>query len=294
MRRVLKWIGIVIGGLLGLVILALAVTYIIAGQKLNDTYEITVDPIAIPDEPSVNRDEWPLLIIELCEGCHGADLSGEVFEDDPLFGYFASSNLTAGEGGIGRTYSDTDYIRALRHGVSPDGKPLLLMPSQLFTKYSDEDLAEIIAYVKNVPPVDNEHDETRLGPLGRAVLVFNLFPDLLPVETIDHDASREKPEPGLTVDYGEYLALVCVDCHAEDLAGGPEAGEGMNLTPGGQLAEWSEEDFIRTMRTGVAPDGEMLDEDDMPWPTFAKMTDTELRAIWLYLLSLPAVETEHR
>ncbi len=294
MRKVLKWIGIVIGVLLGLVILVLSVTYVIAGQKLNNTYEITLDLIDIPDEPSVNRDEWPLIIIEVCEGCHGPDLSGEVFEDDPLFGYFASANLTSGEGGIGRTYSDADYVRALRHGVGPDGKPLLVMPSQLFTKYSDEDLAEIIAYVKNVPPVDNEHGDSRLGPLGRAIIVFNLFPDLLPAETIDHDAPRREPEPGLTAEYGEYLSLVCVVCHAEDLSGGPEAGEGMNLTPGGQMAEWSEEDFIQTIRTGVAPDGEKLDKEEMPWPTFAKMTDMELKAIWLYLQSVPAIETEHR
>jgi hypothetical protein len=68
----------------------------------------------------------------------------------------------------------------------------------------------------------------------------------------------------------------------------------MNLTPGGQLAEWSEEDFFQTVRTGIAPDGEVLEEEEMPWPIFAKFSDSELRAIWLYLQSLPAIETEHR
>jgi hypothetical protein len=61
-----------------------------------------------------------------------------------------------------------------------------------------------------------------------------------------------------------------------------------NLTPGGPLASWREEDFIKTMRNGVTPGGRELSEE-MPWKYLGQMTDEELQAVWLYLQSLPAL-----
>ena len=62
-----------------------------------------------------------------------------------------------------------------------------------------------------------------------------------------------------------------------------------NLTPGGELAAWSEQGFFTTMRTGMTPEGRILN-DDMPWKYFGQMSDDELRAVWMYLQSLPALE----
>ncbi len=76
----------------------------------------------------------------------------------------------------------------------------------------------------------------------------------------------------------------------ENFAGGTEPGQGLNLTPGGDLAKWSEEDFLKTVHTGVTPSGKKLDPALMPWQSMGKMTDDELKAIWLYLQSLPPVE----
>lgn len=295
MRRVLKWIGIIIGGLVALIVVILAGSYVIAGERLSRNYEITPEPIPIPDQVTASRDGWPLMLIEFCQDCHGPVLSGQVMEDDPLIGRLIAANLTAGKGGKGATYSDADFVRALRHGVAPDGRPLIVMPAQTLGKLSDRDLAEIIAYVKNLRPIDNELPPSQLRPLGRIMFLAGVIPEMLSAESVDHDAPRPPdPEPGPTAEYGQYLSFICDVCHTEDLSGGPGAGEGMNLTPGGQLADWSEEDFIETLRTGVAPDGEVLNEEEMPWPTFSKFSDMELRAIWLYLQSLPAIETEHR
>ena len=57
---------------------------------------------------------------------------------------------------------------------------------------------------------------------------------------------------------------------------------------GGEMVGWSEQDFIQTMRTGVTPSGRQLIED-MPWQSYAQMTDAELKALWMYLNSLPAL-----
>jgi len=59
-----------------------------------------------------------------------------------------------------------------------------------------------------------------------------------------------------------------------------------NLTFGGPLASWREEDFVKTLQTGVTPGGKKL-SDDMPWQSFGQMSDDELHAVWLYIQSLP-------
>ncbi len=295
MRKVLKWIAIVIGALLALIVIALVATYFIVENKLNKTYDISPEELDIPSEADAGRREWPLLLIDLCVDCHGPLLRGEVIADDPIFGTIVATNLTSGKGGLGNDYSNADWIRALRHGVDTEGKPLVFMPSLSTSKLSDKDLATLIAYTKNLIKVNNELPSMQVGPLSRLMIVSGLIPDLLAAEDIDHAAIRPpEPVPGVTVAYGEYLSFVCQVCHTEGFSGGSGAGEGMNLTPGGQLADWSEEDFIKTIRTGVAPDGKYLKGQDMPWRTFSSFSDEELKAIWLYLQSLPAVETEHR
>src|SRR6266542_2157578 len=84
------------------------------------------------------------------------------------------------------------------------------------------------------------------------------------VTAIDHDGPRSvAPTPGVTVEYGKYLALTCTLCHGENLNGqtireGGQEYVALNLTPGGEVGFWSEEQFIATMRTGVTPGGHPL------------------------------------
>ncbi len=68
----------------------------------------------------------------------------------------------------------------------------------------------------------------------------------------------------------------------------------MNLTPGGNLSQWDEAKFIQTLRTGMTPEGKILDKQYMPWPNFLQMTDEDLGSLWAYLQSLPAKETGTR
>ena len=113
---------------------------------------------------------------------------------------------------------------------------------------------------------------------------------LLPAYAIDHAApARAAPKAGITVEYGKYLALSCAACHGDDLAGGGGGPGGPNITPGGTPGQWSEADFIRTLRRGTTPDGRQLDSENMPWQSFGRLTDDELKAIWLYLKSVPPV-----
>jgi len=57
------------------------------------------------------------------------------------------------------------------------------------------------------------------------------------------------------------------------------------LTSSGNVGQWTEAEFIQTMRTGVTPAGKQLVEF-MPWKFYGKMNDVELKAIYLYFQSL--------
>jgi mono/diheme cytochrome c family protein len=294
-RKILKWIGIVLGSLIGLLVLAFVVLYITGSgkwNKLHGSYDLPVETITIPtDQASIARGEH-IAAIRMCGYCHTEALSGQS-ETVPGLITLTFPNLTAGKGGVGASNSNEDWVRAIRHGVGHDGRGLVIMPAQVFYYLSDEDLGALIAYLTTLPPVDNELPPLSLGPLSRVMLALGEAPFRTPdVIVIDHESPRPvAPQPGITKEYGQYLTHVCTQCHRENFNGQTLEREGHvpNLTPGGEVAFWSEEKFIATLRTGVTPSGHQLNEY-MPWKYFGQMTDDELKAVWLYLQSLPALE----
>lgn len=297
-RKILKWFGILLGSLIGLAGLAVALLYIVSEARIKATYDITPAAIEIPDDAvSIARGKHLVTSIVDCTGCHGPDLSGLALVDDQVFGLVTSSNLTSGEGGIGGTYTDEAWVRALRHGVRPSGRALLFMPSHEIAKLSAEDTAAIIAYLKTVPPVDNVPAEDRVALMARILFLTGAFP-LVPAELIDHNAPPASAvEAGPTAEYGEYLAIVCSGCHRQGLNGGPVTGAPTDVPPAANLTPhesglggWTEEDFFRVLREGVGPDGAQVDEF-MPWMSFRNMEDYEIRAIWLYLQTLEPLPT---
>jgi len=294
LRKILKWIGIVLGAVVGLLALAAVALYLIGTSKLNKKYDVAVEAISVPtDAQAVERGKH-MATIFMCTRCHLDNLAGEVFYEVPGMLSIPTPNLTTGAGGVGAGFSDKDFVRAIRHGVSPDGTALFIMPSKAFHFMSDEDLGVVIAYVRSLPPVDNPMPPRRVELLGRLMMGAGMMPPLA-ADQIDHAAPPPPaPTPGVTVEYGQYLAHICSECHGASLNGAPFGPPGQevpspNLTPGGELSRWSEQDFINTLRTGVNPLGRSLNEE-MPWKSFGQMTDDELKAVWMYLHSLPALE----
>ncbi len=299
-RKILKWIGIALGSLIGLLVLAFLILYIIGTVKWNqarDKYDVPAETIPIPtDQASIARGEH-IATIRMCRDCHTDTLRGQT-ESVPALVTLSFPNLTAGAGGVGATNTDKDWVRAIRHGVGHDGRGLLIMPARAFYYLSDKDLGALIAYLKSLPRLDNELAKTDIGPLGRVMLALGQLPPdaLVPdVTVIDHNGPRPvAPEPGVTVAYGEYLTRICTVCHGANFNGHIIRISGQNylapnLTRGGEPGSWSEADFFTTLRTGVRPNGQQL-KDVMPWKYFGHMTDEELRAVWLYIRSLPALE----
>lgn len=297
MKKVLKWIGIVFAGLLVIIIIVLIGLNISTSTRLNKVYDVTPGEVNIPsDTAAIERGAY--IYSTTCAGCHGENLEGTAFFDDPAIGYIPATNLTAGAGGIGKTYTDEDYVLAIRNGISSDGTPLIIMPSEALWYFSNDDLGAVISFLKSSPAVDNNLGERDIKFMGKVLIAIGAFGEIIYAEVINHDQlPPEAPPRASTADYGEYLINIshCVECHGENLNGSksPEPGAPFspNLTPGGVLATWSSEDFISTMKTGMTPLGRQLDKKFMPYEEIGRMTDEDLNAMFLFLQSLPTLAT---
>lgn len=285
--KVLKWIGIVLGGIVGLVIVAGLVVFLVSNGKVNKTYDVPTHDLTIPTDADSIAEGQRLATLRGCRECHSENVAGGVFIADPALGTVYAANLTPG--GETADWTAADWERAIRQGVKPDGKPVAIMPANEFYVLSDEDLGRIVAYLKSVDAQSVEYPEPAWGPLGRVLITIGAVP--FPAELVPHNAPRPTaPEPGATVEYGAYLSTSCTGCHGGDFAGGttPDNQEEVkpNLTPSDAgLSGWSEEDFARVLREGVKPDGTSV-SDGMPWELFTVMTDQEISALWMYLQSL--------
>jgi cytochrome c553 len=286
MKRVLKLIGYIAGGLLVVILLCVGTVYAITSARIAKTYSTTIPALAIPgDSASIARGRHLVENVGKCQACHGDDYSGKVFMDDPVFVQLTSANITRGKDGIGASYTDEDWVRTIRYGINPSGKSILFMPSEHYTHFNDTDLSQMVAYLKTLPPADRKIEPKRsVGPIGRMVTLLGGFP-LLPASMIDHSMSRPVIPEGNTVEYGKYLidAGGCRGCHGDNLGGSTMGStKTPNLTRSGELGKWTEADFVKAIHTGVRPDGRILSVE-MPWPYMKGLTETELGAMWKYL-----------
>jgi mono/diheme cytochrome c family protein len=275
MKKLLKWTGIIFGGLIVLTLLAGLALYPIGMKKLTKTYpNITVETVNIPTDADAIARGRHVATIWACTKCHGEDLSGKIITNDPItgtipiFGTIPVSNLTSGKGGVSQSYTDTDWVRAIRHGVKPNSQAEIFM---YVSTISDQDLGDLIAYLKQIPSVDKDLPAISYGPIVPIFPAVGIFTPA--AELIDHNAPRPAdPAPGETVEYGRYLSAICAECHGAGIA---NAMKNKN---------WKQEDFIRTFNTGVLPDGKKL-SPTMSSNTFRELNDAELTALWLYFTS---------
>lgn len=321
MRTAMKLLGL----LVALVLLLAASTYVWASlatrRALATTYQAhTIDfpiPFPLSDEEvadlgldaegarrvamerAVERGRHLVNARYGCTECHGGNFAGGVMIDAFPIGTLLGPNLTAGAGSRAVGYTTADWDRTVRHGILPDGRPSV-MPSEDFRLMSDQELSDVIAFIRTQPPVDATIPPPSFGPLGRMLVATGRF--ALPVTRIEsHDAPHAALPPATepTAEFGAHLAATCTGCHGVNLAGGPITGgdpswpPARNLTPHvSGLASWSYDDFVAAMRQGVRPDGtRILPPMTLLQPYAQQMTNVEMQAIWAYLRSLPAVQT---
>lgn len=235
-----------------------------------------------------------------CTECHGADFGGGVMIDSAAIGRLFGPNLTTGQGSRTRDYTAADWDHAVRHGVLADGRTSI-MPAVDFQLMSDQELSDIVTYIRAQPPVDNEVARPAAGPLGKILIAtgnMELSADVIPA---DRPHPRYPPETAATLEFGQHVGAICTGCHREDLGGGPIPGGDPSWPPAANLTmhetglgAWSFDEFVTLLRQGTRPDGSAVVLPMSAVISYSKnMTDTELQALWLYLQDQTPVPTRN-
>ena len=92
-------------------------------------------------------------------GCHGAQGEGQVFFSEPRIATIVAPNLIRAM----TTCSDAEPDGIIRHGVRPNGRTVLGMPSSAFLLLRDDDFARVITFLRSIPPAEGP------GPTCRSV-----------------------------------------------------------------------------------------------------------------------------
>ena len=298
-----KWIkrgGILVGAVL-LAGAAAAVTGKVLGErKLVRKVEVAVAPVPLfTDAAHIEQGRY-LFNTRGCAECHGNNGAGKMVLNHGGMVVIAP-NLTGGANSATASYTDVDWVRTLRHGVKPNGQPVIIMPSEDYNRLTDEDAGALISYVRQLPPVDGMQKNIALPLPVKALYGFGAIRDA--AEKIDHTLPPSQPVPvAVSVQHGAYVANACIGCHGERLSGGPIPGgppdwpAAANLTPGKESAmkRYANADaFVAMLRTRKRPDGTAI-SPVMPFESLARMTETDMRALHAYLQTVPAREFGHR
>jgi mono/diheme cytochrome c family protein len=287
------------------------VTYVRATREVDAPYP---DIKASKDPAVIERGRYLVEGAAHCGECHGTvepkaasrlgrPLQGGLEFELPV-GTFRVPNITPdAETGIGNV-EDKALARLIRYGVKPNGQ--MALPFMPYADLSDEDITAIISYLRTVAPVRHEVAPHDVNPLGRVVQAFVLTPKG------PSEPPRTRVPPEATPAYGKYLTHNvgnCVMCHTQvdmrtgafsgPLFGGGAIHDGStnpekkfvspNLTPDarwGWLQGWNEDAFVARFRGG-----RVHADSPMPWESFQNMTETDLRAIYRYLQTLPPAQT---
>jgi mono/diheme cytochrome c family protein len=274
---------------------AVALGLVLGERRQQRRLDVPVTPVAIPvDATSLERGRY-LYASRGCAECHGANGAGRTFADDPKAGVrIAGANITkGGTGSVTTAYQPVDWVRTIRHGVAPSGRPLRVMPSEDYNRFTDADTGALIAYVLSLPPAAGGAAQVQVPLPARVLYGFGAIPDAF--DRIDHARPPDLPvAEGITPEHGRYVANLCLGCHGEKLEGGkipgapPDWPAAARLAPGdgSAMARYADADaFLRMLRSGKRPDGGAIAV--MPFDTLRQLSDTDARALHRYLASLP-------
>lgn len=241
-----------------------------------------------------------------CIACHsntregGEPLAGGLVLETG-FGTFYSPNLTTDERfGIGAWTVD-DFATAVRVGINPQGDPYYpAFPFPFYSKLTDQDIADLWAAFRTVPPVSVESKPQDLD------FPYSFRPGLKLWRSAFLDLSPFEPEPERSELWNRGKFIVegpahCGACHTpRNFAGARKVGQrlqGADGLPGGGSAPsiiaarlkqkgWTVSNLKYALRTGVLPDGDAfggaMGEVVRDGTSF--LSDEDLTAIATYLL----------
>jgi len=282
-----------IGVLSLLVLAAIAVaTLVWVGERKRER-RVELPPLKTPalvDDAATRERGQYLFASRGCVDCHGADGAGRVFVDSGGL-RLKGPAIHSGPGSVTLKYKAEDWDRLLRHGVKPDGRPALIMPSEDYNRFTDADFVALVAYARTLPPAGGGAAELTLPLPVRAMYGAGAIEDA--AAKIDHNLPVQQPvAEGVSVEHGQYVANMCKGCHGPDLVGGKVPGGPPDWPPAARLARGdgsamdrypTPESLIAMFRSGKRADGSTVQV--MPFASLGKMSDTDLRALHVYLKS---------
>jgi mono/diheme cytochrome c family protein len=218
-----------------------------------------------------------------CTGCHGADLAGEDWSD-PEFAIMWTSNLSR----FVPTVTDAQLRTVITHGRRPDGTALWGMPSHLFTRLAERDMAALVAFLRSKAPTGAEHPRPVFKALGQKEIAEGLFKSA-PVEVAEQ-GGLWPPDAGADHALGRYIVrATCAECHTMTLRGGTPY-PGAEPRPDLRIAAaYDDAAFNRMLRTGIAPGERKLAlMGEVARGRFRHLTDAEIAAILAYLRAVAA------
>lgn len=298
LKKISKWVGVT------LVLLIVMLTVAVA-MKQNEKYNAPYPDIkASSDSNVINRGKHMVFSSAHCASCHGNSNSDSLlklgiqpslsggYQFKLEIGNIYARNITSDkETGIGKL-TDAEIARTLYYGVGSDGRAMFdFMP---FHNVSESDMQAIISYLRTQKPVKNKVPPNEYNTMGKIVKAFLLKP------TGPSGSIPKSMVPDTSVQYGGYLVNSvgnCSGCHTQrdmmtgayigaHMAGGNEFDENgtkfitPNLTTdsSSRIFGWSFDNFKSRFRMG-----KLVENTPMPWNSYKRMTDDELKAIYKYL-----------
>lgn len=309
------WVFLAIIALILFLVLAGGYIYVANSEipyyenKAPENFAVTADSASIAEGARMAR--------MMCAQCHESEdgkLGGAFMPDTKEFGKIYAPNITQHP-----KYGITDYTSGelaflFRTGIKKNGQfAPPWMPK--YPHLSDKDLNNLIAFLKSdhymVQASQNDPPYRQPSFLAKALSRFAFFPLEYPSDPI------AEPDTSDPVAFGKYISTAkfeCFSCHSADFKtldiGQPEQSEGFmaggnsllrvsgetvlspNLTmdPETGLGNWTEDEFIKSVRYGIRPNGKAAVE--YPMVPYTDLTDKEISAIWAYLNSLEPVRNE--
>ena len=275
----LTWTLRIAAGAALLLVLVAGAIFLRSEQILRTTYDVPLERFVAPrDAASIAEGERKAHILGCYQGCHGTEpgFEGRLLDESEL-GRVYAPNLTR----VAARESDAEIERTLRHGVRQDGTAVWEMPVDMFQHLSNEDLGEVIAFLRSRPLSEGPSQTIEPNIFWRWQMVKGEYTPYAPelAQSSQHVLRPPATEPRAL---GRYLAMsVCSECHGQDLHGAHRPGGAADLV---MVAAYSLPAFTRLMRTGVPVSGRQLRlMDRVALSRFSHFTDAEIAAVHDYL-----------
>ena len=213
-----------------------------------------------------------IMTISGCFACHGNDLKGRAMIIDPGLPVVAG-NLRA----LPKTWTDGDFERAIRRGLTPEARTMWGMPSFSYAYMRDKDVEDMIAFIRALPQWGTPTPHPVFNWRARRAIVDGSLAPASP----DSPSIVMPADEGPRYDGGRYLAnIACAQCHGGDLAGSGSAPDLLAAANG------SRSQFFHLMRAGQNSSGKWLPTmGPLAKQRFASMKDYEIDALYQYFVA---------